>query len=206
MTTTKVASSLSGEMNGVDLAAPIRTSRLLLRALGEPDVAALVAYRSQPEVCRWVPFEPMDADAVRDRLEGPWAQLALEREGDAVVLGVEVEATGELVGDVMLRWVSVEHRTGEIGYVIHPKHAGQGYATEAAHGLLHTAFDELVLQRVIARVVAANLASARVAVRLGMRQEAHLVESEWFKGAWIDELVFALLEREWRAQHESGCP
>jgi RimJ/RimL family protein N-acetyltransferase len=31
-----------------------------------------------------------------------------------------------------------------------------------------------------------------------MRQEAHLVENEWFKGEWSDELVFGLLEREWR--------
>jgi RimJ/RimL family protein N-acetyltransferase len=35
--------------------------------------------------------------------------------------------------------------------------------------------------------------------RLGMRQEAHLRENEMFKGAWSDELVFAVLDREWSA-------
>jgi RimJ/RimL family protein N-acetyltransferase len=35
-----------------------------------------------------------------------------------------------------------------------------------------------------------------------MRQEAHLVENEWFKGEWTDELDFAILEREWRALRE----
>jgi RimJ/RimL family protein N-acetyltransferase len=34
--------------------------------------------------------------------------------------------------------------------------------------------------------------------RLGMRQEAHFRESEIFKGEWGDELVFAMLEEEWR--------
>jgi aminoglycoside 6'-N-acetyltransferase len=32
-----------------------------------------------------------------------------------------------------------------------------------------------------------------------MRQEAHLVENEWFKGEWGSELVYAILDREWRA-------
>jgi RimJ/RimL family protein N-acetyltransferase len=34
-----------------------------------------------------------------------------------------------------------------------------------------------------------------------MRQEAHFRESELFKGAWGDELVFALLASERRTTH-----
>jgi RimJ/RimL family protein N-acetyltransferase len=30
-----------------------------------------------------------------------------------------------------------------------------------------------------------------------MRREAHLVQNEWFKGEWTDELVYAMLEGEW---------
>ena len=40
--------------------------------------------------------------------------------------------------------------------------------------------------RVIARIDARNLTSTRVVARLGMRQEAHLVENERFKGEWSD--------------------
>jgi RimJ/RimL family protein N-acetyltransferase len=36
--------------------------------------------------------------------------------------------------------------------------------------------------------------------RLGMRQEAHFVQNEVFKGGWGDELVFAILEDEWRGR------
>ena len=35
--------------------------------------------------------------------------------------------------------------------------------------------------------------------RLGMRQEAHFKESLWFKGEWADDVVFAILAREWGA-------
>lgn len=185
---------------------PIRTRRLLLRPLGDRDVDSLVAYRSLAEVCRYVPFEPMDADRVRERLRGIWAATTIEAEGDVLTLGAELASSGELIGDLMVCWTSAEHRCGEIGYVFHPGRSGRGYATEGAHALLHLAFDDLGLHRVIARVDAENAASARLAARLGMRQEAHLVENEWFKGNWSDELDFAILEHEWREQHAAGCP
>lgn len=185
---------------------PICSRRLRLRPLTETDVGALVAYRSLPEVCRWVPFEPMDERSVRAKVRDEWSRRTLADGGDVLQLGVELRGSGELVGDVILSGVTSEHGSGEIGYVLHPGHAGRGYATEAAHRLLHVAFDDLALRRVTARVDAENVASARVASRLGMRQEAHLVENEWFKGRWADELDFAILEREWRAQHAGGCP
>jgi RimJ/RimL family protein N-acetyltransferase len=184
---------------------PLRSPRLALRPLTEPDVDALVAYRSIPDICRYVPFEPMDAAAVRDRVQGMWARRTLDAEGQALTLGVELVATGALIGDVILMWHSAEHRGGEIGYVFNPASSGQGYATEAAHRLLHLAFDDLGLHRVTARLDADNDSSARLAARLGMRQEAHLVQNEWFKGRWSDELQFAMLEDEWRSLPHDGC-
>jgi RimJ/RimL family protein N-acetyltransferase len=38
-----------------------------------------------------------------------------------------------------------------------------------------------------------------VLARLGMRREAHLVQNEWIKGEWTDELIYAILADEWRA-------
>lgn len=184
---------------------PLRSLRLHLRPVLERDVGSLVAYRSLPDVCRYVPFEPMDAAAVRERLHGAWARPVLEAEGDALFLAVELIRSGDVIGDVMLKWTSTTDRGGEIGYVLHPAYSGYGFATEAAHRLLHLAFDELDLHRVIARVDADNQASARLAARLGMRQEAHLVQNEWFKGHWSDELDFALLDHEWHALHRNCC-
>jgi RimJ/RimL family protein N-acetyltransferase len=108
----------------------------LLRPLTIGDVDALLAYRSRPDVCRYVPFEPMTREVINERLTAQWANTGLTDEGQALTLGVEVAETGELVGDVMLFWHSREHGGGEIGYVLHPDFGGRGYATEAAHALL----------------------------------------------------------------------
>ena len=78
-------------------------------------------------------------------------------------------------------------------------HAGRGYATEAARPLLAVAFDVLRLHRVIGRVEARNVGSARVLEKLGMRREAHFVENEFVKDEWQSELVYAILDREWRS-------
>ena len=185
---------------------PVRASRLALRPLRDGDASSLAAYRSLPEVCRFVPFEPMDLQTVRQRLATTWAVQHIDAEGQQITLGAELLETGRLIGDVMLHFSSELHRTGEIGYVFHPDYGGRGYATEAVHTMLHLAFDGLQLRRITARVDGENAASARLASRLGMRQEAHQIENEWFKNRWSDELDFAILDREWRSQHGHGCP
>jgi RimJ/RimL family protein N-acetyltransferase len=178
---------------------PVRTERLLLRPLTAGDAGALLDYRSRPEVCRYVPFAPMDRTTIAGRLANRWAATVLTDEGQGLTLGVEHAQTGELVGDVLLHWISREHLSGEIGYVFHPDHAGHGYATEAARAMLRLGFEELGLHRIVARVDERNEASAAVLRRLGMRQEARLVENEMFKGEWTTELDFAMLAAEWPA-------
>ena len=111
--------------------------------------------------------------------------------------------TGEPIGDVQLTWTSRQHRQGEIGYIVHPAHTGHGYATEAAALMLRLGFEELGLHRVEARLDARNLASARVLERLGMRREACLVQTRFVRGEWTDELVYAILQDEWRARTTS---
>jgi RimJ/RimL family protein N-acetyltransferase len=179
---------------------PIATERLALRPFHEGDIDALLAYHSSADVHRYLPMAPMDADTVRTRItEGPWSRSAIEEEGQALVLGVELSESHEVVGDVMLLWVSAKDRCGEVGYVFHPGHEGRGYATEAVRAMVRLGFEDLGLHRVIARIDARNGPSLRLARRLGMRQEAHFVESTWLNDEWADIVTFALLETEWRA-------
>ena len=89
---------------------PVRSARTALRPLAVGDVDALLAYRSRPDVCRFVPFEPMDADTVRARLSDVWARTTLEGEGQAWV-----ELSGEIV--------TYELVAGQT-LLVHPGHVG----------------------------------------------------------------------------------
>jgi RimJ/RimL family protein N-acetyltransferase len=182
---------------------PVRTDRLLLRPLVEADVTALLAYHQSAEVHQYLPVGPLDLAGAMDRLrDGPWAGRALETEGDLLSLGLELIADGTLIGDVMLRWLSAKDHCGEVGYVLHPEYVGLGYAAEATRALFRLGFDGLELHRIVARIDARNTASIRVAERLGMRREAHLVHNHWHDG-WQDEIDFALLSGEWRSTLEA---
>ena len=163
------------------------------------DLDAMYSYRSRADVARYLYWEPNTEQEARAALEQKAASTSIRSKGDVLELAVIVRETGDLVGDVILQLVSDEHRQGEVGYIIHPDHAGKGYATEAVRPLLHIAFDDLGLHRVVGRAEPRNAASARVMEKLGMRLEAHLVENEWVKGKWQSELVYAILDREWRA-------
>lgn len=136
---------------------------------------------------------------MRALLDRKIAGRRAEAEGDTLHLAIVPKDDGRLAGDCVLTITSGPHRQGEIGFVVHPDHQGKGYATEAARVFLRIAFEDLGLHRVVGRLEARNAPSARVLEKLGMREEAHLVENEWVKGEWQSERVYAMLDREWRA-------
>ena len=182
---------------------PVTTPRLLIRPLTPADADGLLAYRSIPDVCRYVPFEPQTREELLERITTRWTRTELTAEGQVIILGVQVRDTGALAGDVMLAWQSQEQSCGEIGAVFNPDVSGQGYATEALDAMLRLGFEGLGLHRIIARIDERNDRSVRMVRRLGMRLEARLVENEWFKGQWTTELDFAMLAAEWQARSGS---
>ncbi|MFD0361300.1 GNAT family N-acetyltransferase [Nocardia sp. GCM10030253] len=179
---------------------PIATRRLLLRPATVADIDDIHAYKSQPEVCRYLPYEPMSREDVAERISGVWSRTELTEAGQALNLCVEETTSGRLLGDVVLFWRDAGNRTGEIGYVFSPRAAGHGYATEAAGALLGLGFEGLSLHRITAKVDARNDASTRVLERIGMRREAVHLQDWWSKNEWSDTVVYAMLEHEWRSQ------
>jgi RimJ/RimL family protein N-acetyltransferase len=185
---------------------PLETARLVLRPFGPGDLEELFAFHSLPEVARFLYWEARDREQVRGVLDAKLRQTVLEEEGQGLALAVVLREVGVVVGEVSLLWLSRRHRQGEVGFVFHPRYQGRGLATEAAEVALRLGFEGLGLHRVIGRCDALNVASARLMERLGMRREAHFVHNEVFKGSWGDELVYAMLEEEWRARVRGGRP
>jgi RimJ/RimL family protein N-acetyltransferase len=182
----------------MEVTAPLETERLRLRLFRLEDVDDVLAYRSLPEVMRYLYGEPERRGEVEDLVIARSSMTRLRLDGDGIALAMERRSDARVIGEVTLRVRSADHRQGEIGFLLHPDAQGQGYAREAAAAALDLAFGPVGLHRVFGRTDARNDASAALMRRLGMRQEAHLRENEIFKGSWEDELIFAVLEDEWR--------
>ena len=183
---------------------PIRTERLLLRPYAHADVEALYAYQRLPEVHRYLYTEPLTRSEVEARVAERAGRGAITAVGAAITLVAGLAQTGELVGDCVLFWRSEEHKQGEVGYVFNPAYRGRGLATEAVGGLLRVGFAGMGLHRIAGRLDARNTPSARVLERAGLRREAHLVQNEFVKGEWTDELIYGILRSEWEARQSSG--
>jgi len=181
---------------------PLRTARLTLRPYRAGDLSAVYDIQSRPEVTRYLLFDVRTLGQVRTALEERIRAGAPDHDGDRLILALAVvlAETEAVIGDVVLFWQSREHRQGELGYMFHPDYGGQGYATEAARAMLRLGFENYGLHRIVGRVDARNAPSARVLERLGMRREAHFAQNEFIKGEWTDEVVYAMLEDEWRAR------
>lgn len=186
---------------------PIRTGRLALRPWRADDLDRYHQLRGDPEIARYLYDEPMDRAQATVRLAGlvsgitapgAWMDLAVEvvADGDTGA-GSRGARAGTVAGNVGLCWTSDIHRQAEIGYALTSDCRGQGYATEAAAAVIDLAFTGLGVHRVSGRIDARNRSSAGVLERLGMRREAHLVENEFVKGEWVDEVVYAVLADEW---------
>ncbi|KAA1174068.1 GNAT family N-acetyltransferase [Rhizobium tropici] len=175
------------------------TERLILRRFVPEDFKAYSAYRSLPEIYRFLYRDPPSPEVLRERfdisLNSPFSE-----DGDTLLCAAIRREDGALVGDVSLTFANKAALQAEIGYTSNPAHAGRGYATEAAEAIITLGFGRFGFHRIFARLDAKNAGSIGVVERLGLRREAHLIENDRFNGVWGDEYVYAALSHEWAAR------
>ena len=166
---------------------------LCLRPFVMEDVPALVeaARESRAEVGRWLPwchadYGPSDAEA--------WVALAqAQRESaegyhDAVV---DV-ASGALLGGCGLWPLNRTHGLANLGYWVRTGAAGRGVATRAARLAAQQGF-ELGLTRLEIIAAVGNVASLRVAQKLGAQREGVLRNRLVIHGGLHDAVCFSLV-------------
>jgi len=177
---------------------PVPTERLTLRPATPDDLDATWQFRRLDAVSRWLTRAPATLEEYRTGFVDT-ASLART---------LVVELDGRVIGDLMLQvedgWAQAEVADqargvhAELGWVLHPAHAGHGLATEAVRELVRLCFEDLRLRRVTANCFADNVASWRLMERIGMRREVHTVrESLHRSGEWLDGMGYALLADEW---------
>ena len=86
------------------------------------------------------------------------------------------KASGRVIGFAGLKYLEDMNEV-DLGYRLLPADWGLGLATEAGRAILHDGFTRLVLRRIIATVVPANVASVRVLEKLGFAFE-RLIENQ----------------------------
>ncbi len=144
----------------------VRTDRLLLREFREADFGSFAEVLADPVATEFL-SGPVDRRAAFRIFLGAFGAWMLHGAG---WWAIDLVETGELVG-----WVGAFYRERpcdlELGWTIDPRHWRRGFATEAGAAALESARQRLGARRVIAHIDARNVASLRVAERLGLTNE-----------------------------------
>ncbi|MEZ2388407.1 GNAT family N-acetyltransferase [bacterium RCC_150] len=177
---------------------PVRTERLVLRRFEASDLKRFHAYQSLPETARFLFRKELTLTQSMEAL-GRYANFTFDHEGDWVCLAIEHAGQPGLLGEVVLKWLPGTGQA-EIGWILAPESRGHGYAAEAAEAVLRLGFEKFAFHRIDAKLDALNTTSAAVCKRLGMRREAELIDTWHYKGQWSTEVIYAILDSEWRSR------
>ena len=173
----------------------LRTERLLLREFTPEDFAPVREYERREETYRYEKQLAGDA-GVKAYIQQAMAWAA-ESPRTHYRLALTLPPDPAARGRISLLPTLPAIREWEIGWTVDWRYWGRGYATEGARAMLGFAFETLRVHRVVAFCNANNRASQRVMQKLGMQEDGHLRETLWWNGSWTDELLYAILEREW---------
>jgi len=132
------------------------TERLRLRLLQAEDLAAFVAYRSDPAVARYQSWEPAYGLADAEALLAAQAGMAFGTPGAWVQVAALDRASGELVGDCAVHVLADQPATAEVGVTFAPAAQGAGLATEALAAVVTRLFEDHGLHRVYAEATTAT--------------------------------------------------
>jgi RimJ/RimL family protein N-acetyltransferase len=176
----------------------LTTERLILRRFTEEDTQDLYEYLSREEVVHYEPYGVFDYESARKE--------AVRRASDDSFWAVCLQDTGKLIGNIYFQHKEpAEFMTWEIGYVFNPDHSGQGYATEAAAGMIRYGFQELHAHRIVAECNVLNVPSWKLLERLSMRREATYLSVAFFKRdeegspIWFDAYSYGILAQEYQS-------
>ena len=166
-----------------DSAAPIvaETARLRLREQVPQDIEFFAEMLGDPETLVHWPCPLTYQEAER------WIAQNQRRytEDGFGWWAVELRETGELLGDCGLARYTTEDGVPEVelGYHFHRRNWGNGYASEAAAASVDIAL-ERGLTRLIALILPANVASQRVAGRVGFSPERDVTHANLHHVLW----------------------
>ena len=175
------------------------TDRLFIRPVNIEDKASIFRYRSDFEtnIYQSSAIQSMeDIDGFFNKISGEinvpgiWFQFVI----------IE-QKSNLLIGDIGVHFLESdpENSQVEIGYTLDRNFRGKGYATEALREIIDFLIHRLNKRRIIASIDPANIKSIQLIERLGFRKEAHFIESLFIHGKWVDDVIYAILAREWKS-------
>jgi RimJ/RimL family protein N-acetyltransferase len=132
-----------------------------------------------------------------DELRGIYGRWAVA--DDRLVLGVVDNASGDLVGEVVLAGWDEGNRSCWFRTLVGAAGRGRGLGTEATRLVVDHGFRALGLHRITLEVYDFNPRARHVYEKVGFVHEGTGRDALLFDGEWVDVHYMAVLESDWPA-------
>lgn len=148
----------------------LETPRLILRHQVLTDLDDLWSLYCDPEITKYIPDAPRTREEAKEELE--WHMNGHPKHPQLGLWATIHKESGKFIGRCgLLPWTIEDRQEVEVAYTIARAHWGQGLGTEAAQAILEYGFGKLNLSRLVSLIEPENVASQRVAEKIGMLYE-----------------------------------
>jgi ribosomal-protein-alanine N-acetyltransferase len=170
----------------------LQTTRLRLRQLTLADQDDVYSYGSDPDVTEFMiwPRHTSISDTVAFLASIP-KNLASQT---SLGFGIELKATGKIIGSVGIHNISMKNHKAEIGYVLARPYWGKGLMSEAVREVIRFAFDEMGMHRIEAKGDVDNERTFRVMERCDMTHEATFRDYELRRGKFVSVKMYGIVK------------
>jgi len=148
----------------------LETPRLILRHQVIEDLDDLWALYCDPEITKYIPDAPHSRAEAQEELE--WHMHGHPKHPELGLWATIHKESGRFIGRCgLLPWTINGQDEVEVAYTLAREYQGQGLGTEAAQAILQYGFEQLHLSRLICVIDSENIASQKVAEKIGIKFE-----------------------------------
>jgi ribosomal-protein-alanine N-acetyltransferase len=187
-----------------DLQLPVLEGRhVTLRALRPSDAPSLHSLLTTTEVARFISAPPATVDAFERFI----ARINRQRStGRHMCYAVTLKDSDTAIGMFQIRELEPKFQTAEWGFALGSPFWGTGVFTESAQLILQFVFVTLGVYRLEARAAVRNGRGGRALQKMGAVQEGVLRRSFRSNGEYLDQVLYAIIQDDWRASRASVRP
>jgi RimJ/RimL family protein N-acetyltransferase len=179
---------------------PVLTGKqVVLRELRISDAPALFAMLTTEEVARFISPPPTTVDGFERFIK--WT-LQQRRAGVYACFAVTLRGFDTAIGIFQVREIEANFVAAEWGFAIGSSFWGTGVFQEGAQLMLEFVFDTIEVHRLEARAAVENGRGNGALRKIGAVREAILRQSFLRGGRYLDQVLYSILQDDWRASRE----
>jgi ribosomal-protein-alanine N-acetyltransferase len=179
-----------------DIFPELESDRLIYREVNSEDVEEIFEIYSDPEVAKYDWFRPINTkDDALSIINGYKEEFKNKEE---ITWGVARKNDNKIIGYCNLGSFDDDSIRSEIGYGFNRDEWNKGYATEVIKVLAKFGFEVMNFNRIEATVTLGNDASIKALKKANFVQEGILRERTIMKGKFVDDVILAILKKDYR--------